>query len=100
MVSPLAAYQARHGLPIVNQRHEVINFDPISKELLKVMDGHKNHKAILDHLVKRAADGTFVLEENDKQISGKKPSEGCLKNFYGRNCPESGKIGVTVEMNL
>jgi methyltransferase-like protein/SAM-dependent methyltransferase len=79
MVSPLAAYQARHGLPIVNQRHEVINFDPISKELLKVMDGHKNHKAILDHLVKRAADGTFVLEENDKQISGKNHLRDALK---------------------
>lgn len=80
MASPLAAYQARHDLPITNQRHECVNLDSVSKELLKAMDGHRNHRAILDHLVKRAEDGAFALEETDKQISGKNYLRHALKS--------------------
>ncbi len=81
MASPLAAYQARHGLPIVNQRHESVALDLISKELLTVADGRKNHETLLEHLVARVIDGTIVFEKNHQPIS----EESQLKHALGND---------------
>jgi methyltransferase-like protein/ubiquinone/menaquinone biosynthesis C-methylase UbiE len=68
--SPLALYQADHALPIVNQRHESIQIDTLSKELLKVMNGSRDVEAVLDCLIGKGLDGTFVLEKNGSPVSG------------------------------
>lgn len=70
MASPLAAYQADHDLPIVNQRHESIEVDPVSKELLKAMNGNRDAEALLGYLTGKGLDGRFVLEKNGVPVSG------------------------------
>jgi len=72
MVSPLAAYQAEHGLPIVNQRHESIEIDPVSKELLKAMNGARDLNGLIDYLVHQGISGAFPMEKNGKPLSGEK----------------------------
>lgn len=76
MASPLAAYQADHNLPIVNQRHESIEVDPVSKELLKAMNGNRDVEAVLRCLIEKGSAGTFILEKNGAPLSG----EGNIKH--------------------
>jgi methyltransferase-like protein/SAM-dependent methyltransferase len=80
MGSPLAAYQVRHGLPVVNQRHESVKLDSISKELLKIMDGTRTREAILEHLIAQVTGGTLVLEKHGRRISGKNTLKGVLES--------------------
>ncbi len=68
MASPLAVYQAAHGLPIVNLKHESVTLDLISKALLKILDGTRNRGTILNHLLDCAHTGTVVLKENSGTI--------------------------------
>jgi len=72
MASPLAAYQADHELPIVNQRHESIQIDTLSKELLKTMNGNRDVEAVLGCLMRKGLAGAFVLEKNGAPVSGER----------------------------
>jgi len=70
MTSTLAAYQANHNLPIVNQRHESIEVDPLSKELLKAMNGTRDMKSLLTYLTRQGVAGAFTLKRNGSPVSG------------------------------
>lgn len=82
MTSPLAAYQADHGLPIVNQRHESIEVDPLSKELLKAMNGTRDMKTLLAYLTRKGFAGAFTLKKKGMPVSGEEnilhALEACL----------------------
>ncbi len=79
MASPLAAYQADHDLPIVNQRHESIQVDTLSKELLKAMNGNRDVEAVLRRLIEKGLAGGFILEKNGAPVSGEKNIRQALK---------------------
>ncbi len=72
MASPLAVYQADHDLPIVNQRHESIEVDPLSRELLKAMNGMRDTKALLSYLTRQGVAGAFTVKRNGIPVSGEK----------------------------
>jgi methyltransferase-like protein/trans-aconitate methyltransferase len=97
LASSLAAYQANQGLPIVNQRHESIDLDPISKELLKVMDGTRNYETILNYLADRAMDGTFVLKKDGKRISGETKLRHALETAMEDLCQKLAKWALLVK---
>jgi len=60
--SPLAAYQAHHGLPIVNQRHETVVLEEMPREILKLMNGSRNLEAIVNILSDLAPFGVLHLD--------------------------------------
>lgn len=68
LVSKLAAYQANFSSLAVNQRHELINLDPVSKTLVNVFDGTRDQDELLDYLTQCVAKGALVLEENRRKI--------------------------------
>ena len=79
LVSKLAAYQANNGPLVVNQRHELVKLDPVSKELVKILDGTRNHDELLEYLIQCAAQGGLVLEENGRKISEAKKIKDALE---------------------
>jgi methyltransferase-like protein/2-polyprenyl-3-methyl-5-hydroxy-6-metoxy-1,4-benzoquinol methylase len=70
MASPLAVYQAAHNLPIVNQRHQSVRVDPVSKELLKALNGTRDRGRLLDYLVQRGITSAFRMRKDGKSLSG------------------------------
>jgi methyltransferase-like protein len=68
MVSKLAAYQASNGPLVVNQRHELVQLDPVSKELVKALDGTRDREALMEYLTQCVANGALVLEENGRKL--------------------------------
>jgi methyltransferase-like protein/2-polyprenyl-3-methyl-5-hydroxy-6-metoxy-1,4-benzoquinol methylase len=79
MVSKLAAYQANNGPLVVNQRHELIKLDPVSKALVKTLDGTRNHVELSEYLTKCAVEGALVLEENGRKITETKKIKDALE---------------------
>ena len=63
-VSRLAAYQSSNKLPITNQRHEHVTLDAIGNELVRILDGNRDHQALLTHLKKTVAAGTLRLRKD------------------------------------
>ncbi|RLB14352.1 MAG: hypothetical protein DRG82_13935 [Deltaproteobacteria bacterium] len=79
MASPLAVYQTFHDLPIVNQRHETVRVDPLSKELLKAMNGARSLSGLLDYLVQQGIRGEFTMEKDGKPLSEEKDLRSVLE---------------------
>jgi len=69
LASRLAAYQANNGSLVVNQRHELVKLDAVSKELVKALDGTRDYDKLLEYLTQSAAEGTLVLKENNRNIT-------------------------------
>jgi methyltransferase-like protein len=79
LASKLAAYQANNGSLVVNQRHELVKLDPVSKELVKVLDGTRNRDELLEYLAQCAAKGALVLEESGRKITETKKIKDTLE---------------------
>ena len=85
-VSELAAYQANNGPMVVNQ-HELIKLDPVSKELVKILDGTRNHDELLEYLIQCAEKGALVLEENGRKITETKKIKDALEAALEKALP-------------
>ena len=68
-VSTLAAYQAARGEAVVNQRHEPIRLDAVGKELLRVLDGARDHAALVRHLRERVAAGALAMTRDGQRLA-------------------------------
>lgn len=77
-VSRLSAYQSRKGLPIANQRHEHIVLNKIGNELIRVLDGSRDQKALRQHLKKSIEKGVLVLKQDDKSLNSPNEMEHIL----------------------
>ena len=61
IASPLARYQVEANLRIVNQRHERVNLDNISRYLLPFLDGTRNHEDLLILLMQLVDKGMILV---------------------------------------
>ena len=68
---PLAAYQAHHGLPVVNQKHETVVLDDMAREVLKLMNGARSLTEIVDVLSRLAAIGAFTCDHHAPDFPGR-----------------------------
>ncbi len=68
-ISALALYQANSGQGVVNQRHELVNLDFFSGSLLKLLDGTRNHKQLLDELIRMEAAGGLTLKKENLPLT-------------------------------
>jgi methyltransferase-like protein len=87
LVGKLAAYQTNNGSLVVNQRHELVKLDPVSKELVKVFNGTRDHDELLEHLTQCATEGALVLEENGQKITETKKIEDALEAAMEKALP-------------
>ena len=54
---PLAAFQARAGHLVTNAHHQVIDLDPLSREVLILADGGRTRPAMVDALMESLSEG-------------------------------------------
>lgn len=69
-VSKLARHQAKHGMPVVNRRHDLFSLMPIDRRILPVLDGTCDQAAILRELMQQHHAGDLVVaDEQDNPIA-------------------------------
>lgn len=68
-INDLALYQSRAGLPIVNPRHETIDVDDFSKQVLLLSDGTRTRKQLSELLSKLMTDRNLLEKSIDRILS-------------------------------
>jgi methyltransferase-like protein len=70
-VSRLTAYQITRGETVTNQRHENVTLDAIGKELIRILDGKRDHKALWEHLKNHVEAGALVIRQEGVLLTNK-----------------------------
>ena len=77
-ISNLAAYLIGQERPVVNQRHEVVNLDPVPKQLAKILDGSRDRAAMLTHLSELVAGGTLAVHRDGQPLTTVEQAQSVL----------------------
>ena len=77
-VSKLAVYLNRQEQPVVNQRHEPVNLDPVARQLVGILDGTRDRAALLNCLTKLVEDGTLIVRENGDRLKNAEQIQDAL----------------------
>jgi methyltransferase-like protein len=83
-VSRLAAYLGGQDRPVVNQRHELVNLDLVSKELVCVLDGTRDHAGLIKRLGELVEDGSLVVREDSERLKDGTKLRSALKKILGQ----------------
>jgi methyltransferase-like protein len=70
-VSQIASYQINRGPSVVNQRHEMVNLDPFSAQIVTLLDGTRDRAALLQCLIGLVENGTLTLQERGNPITNR-----------------------------
>jgi methyltransferase-like protein/SAM-dependent methyltransferase len=65
----VAAQQAEVGDLVVNAHHEMVQLGPLEREVLKLCNGHRSRRDIVDVLVGRFEGDTLTLEDAGKPVT-------------------------------
>lgn len=79
-----AAYQAKHGMPVVNQRHEPVSLDLVSKEIIKLADGTRTKKELFDALNEAANTGALSFNAENGPEKPPAPDIRHLKKVFNK----------------
>ena len=82
--SGLAREQAKQDGPVTNQRHEAVLLDDLSWRLLPLLDGTRDHGALIDELVRMAVDGVLIVKQKDTQLTDVETLRAALKPALDR----------------
>lgn len=64
----LAAFEAGNGARVENAHHQVCALDPLSVELLRLLDGQHTLADVVAMLLPRLADGSIVIEDASRRV--------------------------------
>lgn len=95
-VSRLAAYLSGQDRPVVNQRHETVNLDLVSRELVCVMDGTRDHAGLLKRLDEIVEDGSLVVREDSERLKGGTKLRSALKEILEQTLVKLAGAGMLV----
>ena len=71
VASPLARLQSRESSEVANLRHfNILVEDPFSRRLLQLLDGSRDHHALLDDLVAIVESGAATVETDQGATTG------------------------------
>jgi methyltransferase-like protein/SAM-dependent methyltransferase len=93
----LAAYQSSKGQAIANQRHEHVVLDAIGNELIRVLDGSRNHKALREHLKNLVEAGTLNIRQNEEPLENQELIEQTLDLTLKQTLKKLALITLLVE---
>jgi methyltransferase-like protein/SAM-dependent methyltransferase len=65
----LARLQAKDGAWVTNICHQPVNLDPLTRQLLRHLDGRHDRPALVEELVRAAADKTVTLERFGRPVT-------------------------------
>jgi methyltransferase-like protein/cyclopropane fatty-acyl-phospholipid synthase-like methyltransferase len=66
--SAIARAQAEQGVAVANLRHEPINVDEFTRNLVRLLDGHRDREALVAALAKLVADKAMMIRQGDQQV--------------------------------
>jgi methyltransferase-like protein/SAM-dependent methyltransferase len=95
-VSRLVAYLGGQDRPVVNQRHEMVNLDLVSKELVCVLDGTRDLAGLLKRLEGLVEDGSLVVREDSERLKGGTKLESALKEILEQTLVKLAGAGMLV----
>lgn len=94
--SKLALYQSRNKQSIVNQLHKVVSLDIVGQHLVRLLDGTRDHAALLSALKSLAEDGTLVIREGGKRVNDAEKRGDALKKAISQALSSLSKAAVLV----
>jgi methyltransferase-like protein/SAM-dependent methyltransferase len=65
----IARYLASRGKPVANRRHEPLALDELSRRVVPLLDGERDHRTIVDMVAKIALEGGLRIEKDKQQIT-------------------------------
>lgn len=95
-VSKLALYQSRNKQSIVNQLHKVVRLDIVGQHLVRLLDGTRDHAALLSALKSLAEDGTLLIREGGKRVNDAEKIDDALKKAISQALSSLSKAAVLV----
>ncbi len=96
LASSLARLQAETGPHVTNLRHEIASLNPVGRHLLPLLDGTRDHKALLGGLVERFQQRAFHLSRHDEPITDAAQAREVLKQFLDHQLPELAKAALLI----
>ncbi|MBI9074872.1 MAG: methyltransferase regulatory domain-containing protein [Desulfatibacillum sp.] len=78
-VSPLAVKYARMNPRTVNQRHETVPLDAALVNIIPLVDGTRDKKALLEGMIALVKDGTLSIKQKGEPVTDPKALETTLK---------------------
>ena len=94
---PLAAYQASTGQAIVSAHHDMIELDAFALEVLKLADGRRSRRDMLDALLARHASGEVVLEQAGERVTAPGAARAILEGRLQQAIAALARGAVLVE---
>jgi len=67
--SPWAQYESTGIHWVTNQRHEMVELDPLEEALLRLLDGNRDRVAILKDLEKPVLSGEIVIRDGEEPVT-------------------------------
>jgi methyltransferase-like protein/SAM-dependent methyltransferase len=64
----LAAYQAARTDRVVNARHEIVTLDKMGREVLRLANGQRGKREMLNEFIDLAVSGGLTVEMNDARV--------------------------------
>lgn len=81
--SPLARWQAGQGISVTNQCHKLVRLDATHCQLLRLLDGTRDHAALHDQMLRLALDGTLQLEQAGRRLTDRQELSRLLSDTIG-----------------
>jgi methyltransferase-like protein len=78
VASPLARWQVEHGRPLVNLRHEPVQLDEASRQVLRLLDGTRDRDALVEAMVGMTKEGKLHVEHEGRVLTEGKMLEAML----------------------
>ena len=96
LASPIARLQARQDRRVTNLRHERLNLDETTRQLLLHLDGRCDHLTLLELLKKLVESGTIELEKNQKPVVDAAEIEQVLPDFLAAKLQQLARAALLV----
>jgi methyltransferase-like protein/SAM-dependent methyltransferase len=94
--SPLARYQAPLGEKVTNMRHELVTLDTFGRFLLPLLNGARDHAAVVEALTELSLKGQLRMHENGQPVVGKEELRTRFERTLRQSLPNLGKLALLV----
>lgn len=92
----LARYQASRGFDIVNLHHQKIDLNPLDEALLPLLDGSRDHPALVQRLLQTVNEGKLAIQEKGVPIIDQARLRDLLGEALAPSLARIGRNGLLV----
>lgn len=96
-VSKMVLHQVLQGNDVVNQRHEKVSLDAVGRAVVRGLDGDKDHKALLEYLVKCVKTGELVIRKDERPVTEQTMIQKALDKVLHQTLHRLAKVAILVK---